>query len=110
MSYNINSVGEFWGPEMFDVKSDNNADAGVEKSAVPEIPPSKRRQTYYIQEELIEKIRAYTYWKRMGISEMVNIALEDFFECLEAKKIQRQQSDVSSQSSCERLGKKHLKN
>ena len=77
MSYNINSVAEFWGPEMSDVKSDNNAD--VEKSAVPETPPSKRRQTYYIQEELIEKIRAYAYWKRMGISEMVNMALEEFF-------------------------------
>lgn len=94
---------------MSDVKSDNNADEGVEKSVVPEIPPSKRRQTYYIQEELIEKIKAYAYWKRMGISEMVNVALEDFFGCLEVKKIQRQQSDVSSQNGCERLGKKHLK-
>ncbi len=63
---------------MLDNKSDNNADAGVERGAAPEILPSKRRQTYHIQEELIEKIRAYAYWKRMGISETVNVALEQF--------------------------------
>ena len=53
--------------------------------------------------ELIEKVRAYAYWKRMGISEMVNIALKDFFGDLRVKKIQRQELDVPRQKDGEIL-------
>lgn len=38
----------------------------------------KKRQTYYIHLDLIEKIRAYAYWERLGISEVVSCALEQF--------------------------------
>ncbi len=38
-----------------------------------------KRQTYHIH-DLIAKLRGYAYWERQRISEVVNYALEQFFE------------------------------
>ncbi len=38
----------------------------------------RKRQTYSIRLDLDEKIRAYAYWERLGISEVVNLVLEEF--------------------------------
>lgn len=40
----------------------------------------KKRQTYYIHTELMEKVKAYAYWERKGVSETVNMALERFLQ------------------------------
>ena len=37
------------------------------------------RQTYHLDKELIELIKKYAYIERMKISEVVNIALKEFF-------------------------------
>jgi hypothetical protein len=42
--------------------------------------PKTKRQTYHLEVELIEKVREYAYWERLGVSEVVNIALEEFFK------------------------------
>jgi len=42
--------------------------------------PKIKRQTYHLKVELIEKVREYAYWERLGVSEVVNIALEEFFK------------------------------
>ena len=39
-----------------------------------------KRQTYHIHVDLIAKLRGYAYWERRRISEVVNRALEQFFE------------------------------
>ena len=39
-----------------------------------------KRQTYRIHVDLIAKLRGYAYWERRMISEVVNYALEQFFE------------------------------
>lgn len=44
-----------------------------------------RRQTYHIHVDLIAKLRGYAYWERQMISEVVNCALEQFFEDKEVK-------------------------
>ena len=44
-----------------------------------------KRQTYRIHVALIAKIRGYAYWERWPISEVVNCALEQFFEDKEVK-------------------------
>ena len=45
----------------------------------------KRRETFYLSKELSHKLRAYAYWERLGISEIVNVALEQFFKDKEIK-------------------------
>jgi len=42
--------------------------------------PKTKRQTYHLKVELIEKVKEYAYWERLGVSEVVNIALEEFFK------------------------------
>jgi hypothetical protein len=42
--------------------------------------PKTKRQTYHLKVEIIEKVRGYAYWERLGVSEVVNIALEEFFK------------------------------
>ena len=39
-----------------------------------------KRQTYHIHVDLIAKLRGYAYWERRRVSEVVNYALEQFFE------------------------------
>ena len=43
------------------------------------------RHTYHVRAGLLEKIRAYAYWERIGISELINRILEDFFKDKEVK-------------------------
>ena len=50
-----------------------------------------KRQTYYIYIDLIAKLRGYAYWERRRISEVVNWALEQFFEGKEVKPKPRRQ-------------------
>ena len=38
------------------------------------------RQTYYVRVDLLEKLRGYAHWERIGISELINQILEEFFE------------------------------
>ena len=44
-----------------------------------------KRQTYHIHVDLIAKLRGYAYWEQRTISEVVNYALEQFFEGKEIK-------------------------
>ena len=44
-----------------------------------------KRQTYHIHVDLIAKLRGYAYWERRQISEVINHALEQFFEDKEVK-------------------------
>ena len=44
-----------------------------------------KRQTYHIHVDLIAKIQGYAYWERWRISEVINRALEQFFEDKEVK-------------------------
>lgn len=44
-----------------------------------------KRQTYNIRLELLAKLRSYAYWERLGVSEVVNQALEEFFAEKEVK-------------------------
>ena len=53
-----------------------------------------KRQTYHIHVDLIAKLRGYAYWERRRISEVVNYALEQFFEDKEIK--ERPSKNVSS--------------
>ena len=43
------------------------------------------RHTYYVRVDLLEKLRGYAYWERVGISELINQILEEFFEDKEVK-------------------------
>jgi hypothetical protein len=47
----------------------------------------RKRRTYYIRLDLDDKIRGYAYWERLAISEVVNLALEEFFADKEVKAI-----------------------
>jgi hypothetical protein len=49
--------------------------------------PFRKRRTSYIRLDLDEKIRAYAYWERLGLSEVVNLALGAFFAGKEVKAI-----------------------
>ena len=53
-----------------------------------------KRQTYHIHVDLIAKLQGYAYWERRRISEVVNYALEQFFEDKEIK--ERPSKNVSS--------------
>ena len=44
-----------------------------------------KRQTYHIHVDLIAKLRGYAYWEQRLISEVVNSALDQFFEDKEIK-------------------------
>ena len=44
-----------------------------------------KRQTYRIHVDLIAKLRGYAYWEQQQISEVINRALEQFFEDKEVK-------------------------
>ena len=44
-----------------------------------------KRQTYHIHVELIAKLRGYAYWEQQQISQVINRALEQFFEDKEVK-------------------------
>ena len=83
---------------MLESRSDNT-DAGMRKVAAPGTLPPKRRQTYYIQPELVEKIRAYAYWEREGISEVVNMALEEFFWNKDVKEMPERNQGVSRRNN-----------
>lgn len=77
---------------MSEGKNLNSTDIEIIRAETEtEVPPPKKRQTYYIQVELIEKLRAYAYWERKKISEVVNMALDEFFSNLEVKKIPNSQ-------------------
>ena len=39
-----------------------------------------KRHTYHLRVDLAEKLRGYAYWNRLGISELMNQILEEFFE------------------------------
>lgn len=52
----------------------------------------KHRRTYHIHDELHEKVKAYAYWERVCISDVVNSALDRFFESMEVKKIPKSAS------------------
>ena len=39
-----------------------------------------RRHTYYARLDLLEKVREYAYGEQVGISELINQILEEFFE------------------------------
>ena len=43
------------------------------------------RHTYYARVDLLEKVQGYAYWERIGISELINQILEEFFEGKEVK-------------------------
>lgn len=43
------------------------------------------RHTYYVRVDLLDKLRGYAYWERIGISELINQILEEFFEDKEVK-------------------------
>ena len=49
-----------------------------------------QRHTYYARADLLEKLRGYAYWERIGISELINQILEEFFEGKEVKPTPRQ--------------------
>ena len=77
---------------MSEGKNLNSTDIEIIRAEIePEVPPPKKRQTYYIRVELIEKLRAYAYWERKNISEVINMALDQFFSNLEVKKIPKSQ-------------------
>ena len=38
------------------------------------------RHTYHVRADLLEKLRGYAYWERIGISELLNQILDEFFE------------------------------
>lgn len=42
--------------------------------------PVTKRQTYHLNSKLIQKVKSYAYWERLKISEVINLALEDFFK------------------------------
>lgn len=44
-----------------------------------------KRQTYRIHVDLIAKLRGYAYWEQQQISQIINRALEQFFEDKEVK-------------------------
>ncbi len=44
-----------------------------------------KRQTYRIHVDLIAKLRGYAYWEQQQISEVINRALEQFFEDKEVR-------------------------
>ena len=44
-----------------------------------------QRHTYHARVDLLEKIQGYAYWERIGISELINQILEEFFEGKEVK-------------------------
>ena len=43
------------------------------------------RHTYHVRADLLAKLRGYAYWERIGISELINHILEEFFEGKEVK-------------------------
>ena len=43
------------------------------------------RHTYYVRVDLLDKLRGYAYWERVGISELINQILGEFFEDKEVK-------------------------
>ncbi len=46
-----------------------------------------QRQTYHLKKEIIDKVQAYAYWERLGISEVVNSALEEYFSTKKVKSL-----------------------
>ena len=48
-----------------------------------------RRHTYYARADLLEKVREYAYGEQVGISELINQILEEFFEEQEEEPKQR---------------------
>ena len=48
------------------------------------------RHTYYVRVDLLEKLRGYAHWERIGISELINQILDEFFEGKEVKPQPRQ--------------------
>lgn len=41
---------------------------------------AKHRRTYHIQDDLHEKVKAYAYWERMSVSDVVNTAFKQFLD------------------------------
>ena len=50
-----------------------------------------RRHTYYARADLLEKVREYAYGEQVGISELINQILEEFFEEQEDEPKQRRE-------------------
>lgn len=42
--------------------------------------PDTQRQTYHVEVDLIEKVKRYAYIERLKISEVINLALKEFFQ------------------------------
>lgn len=50
------------------------------KQGLPGKQSETTRQTYHLSHDNIEKVKKYAYIERLKISEVVNKALEEFFE------------------------------
>jgi hypothetical protein len=77
-------VADIFFREHFKIE-DFNSEEMRKTMSLSKIP--KKRRTYYIRKDLDELIRAYAYWERLGLSEVVNLALETFFTDREIKEI-----------------------
>lgn len=42
--------------------------------------PNTQRQTYHVEIDLVEMVKRYAYIERLKISEVVNLALKEFFQ------------------------------
>ncbi len=69
----------------------------IREAMDPKVLSLKKRQTYYIRLETIEKLKAYAYWERKGISEVVNVALQEFLKDWEIRKIPRRRKGALRQ-------------
>jgi hypothetical protein len=49
------------------------------KSIFSGLAPGLQRQTYVLSNELVEKVRAYAYWERLEIKQVINAALTEYF-------------------------------
>ncbi len=57
------------------------------RESLGKVKVEKKRQTYHSRVDVITKLRAYAYWERLGISEIVNAALEQFFADKEVRSL-----------------------
>lgn len=64
------------------------------KTANVKVSLVKHRRTYHIQDELHEKVKAYAYWERVSISEVVNAALKQFLNGWNHKDARKDHKDT----------------
>jgi len=63
------------------IKDTTKAKGKQGKPSKQELPGKQtRRQTYHLEIDLVEKIKKYSYWERVKVSEVVNQALREFFK------------------------------